>query len=134
MRPLPSRTFRTLGVLTRIGRLRRIFVYGQHKTAPAALVRAKLDAALAAVGKLEVLLAAKKAAAQAPLLVGSKITLADVAVVSGLVRGYQGVFDRRVQAQFPNVFAYVKSILAYPEVAKVYGEVQFAEESPVKLD
>jgi len=112
---------------------RRIFVYGNHTTAPAALVKAKLDAALAAVGKLEVLLASKKAAAKAPVLVGDKITLADIAVVSGLVRGYQGVFDRKVQAEFPSVFAYVKAILAYPEVAQVYGEVKFAEESPVKL-
>ncbi len=54
--------------------------------------------------------------------------------MSGLVRGYQGVFDRKVQEQYPNVFAYVKAILAYPEVAKVYGEVKFAEESPVKLE
>lgn len=54
--------------------------------------------------------------------------------MSGLVRGYQGVFDRKVQEQFPNVFTYVKTILAYPEVAEVYGEVKFAEESPVKFD
>lgn len=78
-----------------------ISVYGQHKTAPADLVRAKLNAAITALGKLNTFLYAKKKGTAGSFLIDDKVTLADIAVVSGLVRGYQGVFDNKCRRSTP---------------------------------
>ncbi|KAL8286861.1 hypothetical protein RQP46_003867 [Phenoliferia psychrophenolica] len=108
-----------------------IFVYGSiagfNKFTPE-LVKAKLAAAVDALAKVDAYLALD---GRKFLLGGNKVTLADIAVVSGLVRGYQGVYDKAIQETYPTVFRYTQDILAIPEVKGVYGEVAFAVESPL---
>lgn len=72
----------------------RIFVYGSiagfNHFSPE-LVKAKLAAAIDALAKLDAFLSLDS---RKFLLGGENVTLADIAVVSGLVRGYQGVYDK----------------------------------------
>ena len=60
-------------------------------TFPPELVKAKLAAAIDALAKLDAFLSLDS---RKFLLGGENVTLADIAVVSGLVRGYQGVYDK----------------------------------------
>lgn len=63
------------------------------KDVPTALVQFKYASAVDALAKLDVLFARKAAAKEPAFLVGSQVTLADIAVISGLVRGYQALYD-----------------------------------------
>ncbi|KAF9053516.1 glutathione S-transferase [Rhodocollybia butyracea] len=114
-----------------------IFVYGSlgghNGEVPPVYVQKKYAAAVDALAKLDVLFARKEAQNEPAFLIGDRVTLADIAVVSGLVRGYQSLYDKSIQEKYPHVMKYTKSILAIPEVKGVYGEVKFAEVSPLKL-
>lgn len=114
-----------------------IFVYGtiggHYKDVGPLTLQARYNAAVDNLRKLDVVLARKAAEKKPAFLVGDKVTLADIAVVSGLVRGYQGLYDAEIQARYPHVTQYTKDILAIPEVKGVYGEVKFSDVSPLKL-
>lgn len=75
----------------------RIFVYGtiggHYKDVGPLTLQARYNAAVDNLRKLDVVLARKAAEKKPAFLVGDKVTLADIAVVSGLVRGYQGLYD-----------------------------------------
>lgn len=54
-------------------------------------------------------------------LVGHKITLADITVVSALVYPYKFVMDPAYRAQFPNVMRWFTTCVAQPQFEAVIG-------------
>lgn len=76
----------------------REFVYGSlagyTKGVPPTLLQSRYKTAVQALEKLDVLFARKAAAKKPPFLVGDKITVADVTAMSGLAKGYEGLYDQ----------------------------------------
>jgi elongation factor 1-gamma len=87
---------------------------------PAISAKAKIDLA-AGLAILEAHLADKT------YLVGEKITLADIAVVSTLVYPFKFVADASYRGQFPNVIRWFTTCVNQPQFENVIGAVVFAE-------
>jgi elongation factor 1-gamma len=64
-------------------------------------------------------------------LVGHKVTLADIIIVSALVELYKRVFDPEFRKPFVNVTRWFTTCINQPEFAKVIGKVDFAQKEEV---
>jgi len=99
-------------------------VLGYLPLNPAATAKAKADLA-AALAVLEKHLLTRT------YLVGNKLTLADIAVVSALVYPFKFVADEAYRAPFPNVLRWFLTCVNQPAFEAVIGTVVLAEEELV---
>jgi len=95
-------------------------VLGLTATTPAITAKAKADFG-AALKVLNAHLADKT------YLVGEKVTLADITVVSALVYPFKFVADPAFRGQFPHVIRWFTTCVNQPQFAAIVGTVVFAE-------
>ena len=58
------------------------------------------------------------------ILVGKKLTIADVTLVSVLVNPFKFIFEEKFRKSIPNVTRWFESICELPAFAKVWGKIR----------
>jgi len=62
-----------------------------------------------------------------PFLTGTRVTLADILVVSSLVTPLKFSLDKVFLEQYPKTLAFITAVLNEPNVSSVYGEIKFID-------
>ncbi|WVO16046.1 hypothetical protein L204_103711 [Cryptococcus depauperatus] len=63
-------------------------------------------------------------------LVGERITLADIFVVTSLTNIFTSWFDAPARAKVPNVIRYVETVVNHPKLVDIFTPLEFVEKTP----
>ncbi|WVQ72335.1 hypothetical protein IAR50_001886 [Cryptococcus sp. DSM 104548] len=63
-------------------------------------------------------------------LVGERITLADIFIVTALTNIFTSWFDAAARAQVPNVVRYVNTVVGHPKLQAIFTPLEFTEKAP----
>lgn len=66
-------------------------------------------------------------------MVGSKLTIADIALVSVLANAFRWLFEEKYRKSIPNVTRWFESIVDTPAFLKVWGKIRLCIKVILKI-